>query len=295
MEYPRAHFTNNAGAFVLSGSELTIGAGGITNISANGQIINNSITLATNQTWYATSNTFTFNGNINNVTHLLTITGSSNSYINGVISGTNGLTKTGAGTLTLTASDFYGGLTTVSAGVLKIQHGSALGTTTTGTTVSSGAALQLQGDIAVDGETLTLNGSGILGSGALRSLSGSNWWSGAITLACSSTIGADAGTLDLEANIANATLTTTFTNAGTILLNGGLVGGTGKLVKNGPGLLLLGGSNTYSGTTTFNDGTVRCGAAGTLSSASAVTVNTNAILDLNDFSQTIASLAGAGG
>src|SRR5471030_953962 len=68
-------FSNNAGVFVLGGSTLTIRAGGVTNSSANGQIINNAITLASNQTWIATSGTLAFNGNINNGTNLLTVNG----------------------------------------------------------------------------------------------------------------------------------------------------------------------------------------------------------------------------
>lgn len=74
-------FSNNAGAFVLNGSALNIRAGGVTNSSANAQIINNAITLATNQTWSATSGILTFNGNVNNVTNLLTIAGNFNGSV----------------------------------------------------------------------------------------------------------------------------------------------------------------------------------------------------------------------
>ncbi len=141
---------------------------------------------------------------------------------------------------------------------------------------------------------MSISGTGVGGIGALRNISGSNSWSGAITLAASSTIDADAGTLDVEANIVNSTSTATFTNVGTIIFNGALGSGTGAFVKYGTGLLSLGGTNTYTGTTTIYAGTVQCNMAGTLSSASAFTVNTNGTLNLNGFNQTIASLAGTG-
>ncbi len=423
-------FSNSA--FVLGGSALNIRAGGITNSSANGQTINNAITLWTNQTWSATAGILTFNGSISNldVTNQLTIVGNFNSFITGAISGTggftktgtgtnylsgantysgptivsagvlniqnssalgsgpagavvasgatlelqggvtvtnsvtlsgtgvsalgalrsftnnnawngpialaaaatigcdtnsltlgtggivisnflatvtcsgnitangsigngtNGLTKAGVGTLTLMASNSYGGLTTVGAGILNVQNSSALSGTST--TVTSGAQLQLQGGITVAGETLTLSGTGITNSGAFRSMSGSNSWSGTITNAAASTIDADAGTLYLGGNIINSTFATTFTNAGAIILNGALGSGTGGLTKIGTGLLQLGGANKYTGTTTVGAGTVQFIASGSASSATAVTVNAGGTMDLNGFNESILSLAGAG-
>lgn len=287
-------FNNTAGGFVLGGSTLTIGNGGVVNNCTNPQTISNAIALAANQTWSATSGSIVFAGNVNNNTNLLTVSGTSNMLISGVISGTGGLTKTGSGTNTLSGVNTYGGQTTVSAGVLAVLNGAALGATASGATVSSGAALQLQGGIVVTGENLTLSGNGIGGGGALRSVSGSNTWNGTITLAANSTIGCDAGTFALQANIINSTLQTTFTNAGVIIFNGVLGNGTGGFVKVGTGLLSLGGANTYSGTTTISGGTVQFSVSGGASSASAVTVNAGGTLDLNGFNETILSLAGAG-
>jgi autotransporter-associated beta strand protein len=426
-------FNSTAGAFVLGGNSLTIRAGGITNSSANPQTINNAITLRTNQTWNASVGSLSFNGNINNGTNLLTLAGNANSLISGSISGTGGLTKTGTGTntlsgantysgittisagvikiqnntalgstnanalvasgatlqllggisvgnkpltlsgtgisasgalrslsgnnswggvitlaaattigcdtntltlglggivnstflttfsdvgnitvtgpigngtggvtksgtgtLTLTSTNSYGGLTTVSAGVLNVQNSAALGTTAAGTVVSSGAALQLQGGFDVVGETLNLNGTGISTSGAFRNISGSNSWSGGITLAGTTTIGADAGTLYFGANITNAAFTATFTNNGTLILGGVLGSGTGGLTKVGTGTLVVNSANSYTGATTVNGGTLQFGAAGNLPAISAVTVNTNATVDLNGFNESLLSLAGAG-
>ena len=62
------------------------------------------------------------------------------------------------------------------------------------------------------------------------------------------------------------------------------------------GMLTLSGANTYSGATTINAGTLQAGAANALSANSAVTLaNTaGATLDLNNFNNTIYSLAGGG-
>ncbi|HWN93708.1 MAG TPA: autotransporter-associated beta strand repeat-containing protein, partial [Methylomirabilota bacterium] len=190
-------FSNSTGAFVLAGSTLKIRAGGVTNSSTNSPIINNAITLGTNQTWNAASRTLTFNGDINNVTNLLTITGNFNSFIGGVISGTGGLTKTGTGTNALAGANTYSGITTIGAGAINIQNSAALGSTSAGTVIASGATLQVQAEISVTNEPLTLNGTGVSALGALRSLGGDNSWGGVITLAAAATIACDTNNLIL--------------------------------------------------------------------------------------------------
>jgi outer membrane autotransporter protein len=74
-----------------------------------------------------------------------------------------------------------------------------------------------------------------------------------------------------------------------------LITGAGVL-NHYAGTTILTGANTYSGATTISGGTLQAGAANTLSGSSAVTLaNTaGATLDLNNFSQTIGSLAGGG-
>src|SRR5213075_3023624 len=109
-------------------------------------------------------------------------TNSNDLALSGVVSGAGSLTKSGAGTLTLSGANTYSGLTTISAGVLNIQNNTALGTTAAGTSVTSGAALQIQGGITVGAEALTLSGTGISSDGALRNISGANSYAGDITL-----------------------------------------------------------------------------------------------------------------
>src|SRR5437868_7763939 len=120
-------FASGAGAFNLSsnaGTEvLTIGTGGITNSSSNVQTISSPLVLGAAQTWNASTAGLTINSaTVTNGGFLLTISGANNTSIAAAISGTGGLTKSGAGILTLngTTANTYTGLTTVSAGELDL-------------------------------------------------------------------------------------------------------------------------------------------------------------------------------
>jgi autotransporter-associated beta strand protein len=93
------------------------------------------------------------------------------------------------------------------------------------------------------------------------------------------TLQSQGGTIDTNGN--NATLS-------------GTISGPGGLTKVGLGTLTLSGSSTYAGATNVNAGTLQAGAVNALSPFSAFTVAGGATLELNNFNQTIGSLAGAG-
>ncbi len=133
-------------ALALSGTSLTIGAGGITiNGSAGAVALNGGVTLGAAQSWTNnSSNTFTVGSTVAEGAALLTLNGTGNTIINGAISGTGGLTASGSGTLTLTGTNTYTGATAVSAGNLSVTGaigsggGTAVSTSSTGTlTVSN--------------------------------------------------------------------------------------------------------------------------------------------------------------
>ena len=100
-----------------------------------------------------------------------------------------GILKTGNGQLVLSGNNSYTGTTTVHQGAVDVLSTNALGSTEAGTTVADGATLQLQGNVTTAAEPLTLNGIGVEDAfspvwyyGALQTVSGSNTYSGPITL-----------------------------------------------------------------------------------------------------------------
>ena len=178
------------------------------------------------------------------------------------------VTKAGSGVMVFSGANTYSGATTVSAGVLNIQNATALGTTAAGTTVASGAALQLQGGISVGAETLALSGTGVSSDGALRNISGNNTYGGTITNTAAARINSDAGTLTLSGNINATNQAITFGGAGNIVANGAITNSTAGLTKDGAGTLTLAVANTYSGATTVSGGTLAVN--GSINSAATV-------------------------
>ena len=171
------------------------------------------------------------------------------------IYGPGTLTKNGTGTTVINTSNGYTGVTSVNAGVLNIRTATALGDVIAGTTVASGAALEIQGGITTAAEALTLNGSGVSSGGALRNISGNNGWGVPVALASASSIGVDADTLTLP----------------------GLTGAFG-LTKVGAGTLNITGATAVT-STTVEAGTLYMGAQSgastttTLGAANPVTLN----------------------
>jgi autotransporter-associated beta strand protein len=93
------------------------------------------------------------------------------------LSSVNGsLTKLGSGTLTLTAANSFSGGTTVSAGTLRLENSSALGTSSGVSINGSSAAVELAGGISIDRPAAMPGGS------TIRNVSGTNAWAGSISL-----------------------------------------------------------------------------------------------------------------
>ncbi len=153
--------------------------------------------------------------------------------LQGGLSGAFSLNKAGAGILELDATT-YTGATTVSAGILRADSNDSLAGTSS-VTVSSGAALQLNGVTTSAATPLTLNGTGVGGNGALESL-GNNTYTGLITLGSAASIGSDSGTLAL-------TNTGIITGSGFGLLLTGTASGTlASVIGTGAGTLTKSGA-----------------------------------------------------
>ncbi len=122
---------------------------------------------------------------------------------------------------------------------------------------------------------------------------------GAASLGAGSTLTFNGGTLQAAAALSlnNAIVLngtgTLDTNGNDVTLAGNITGG-GGVTKQGTGTLTLSGASTYAGATAINDGTLKAGAVNAFSSSSAHTVAAGHTLDLNNFSQAVGSLAGAG-
>jgi autotransporter-associated beta strand protein len=183
--------------------------------------------------------------------------------IDAVMTGAGGgLTTAGAGRLVLSGNSGTGFTGATSVGgttILNIQNAGALGTIAGATTVSTANTLELQGNIAVGAEALSLNGTGMTtygAIGALRNVSGDNTWGGAITLAGATRINSDSGTLTLQGAISGATIGLTIGGAGNTTITNVIGTTSGTLTKDGAGTLTLSGANTFTGAATLGGGTV---------------------------------------
>nr|MCU0782391.1 autotransporter-associated beta strand repeat-containing protein [Akkermansiaceae bacterium] len=206
-------------------------------------------------------------GSVNLGTATLT-TGGRNATTNyaGVIGGTGGLTKTGTGVQYLSGSNTFSGPTSVNAGYLVLQNNSALGGSTA--TVASGATLQLENNINLAGNAVTISGTGVGGTrGALASWSGDNTWGGSVTLAADSSFFVASGNFTIS----------------------GAIGGGYAVTKTGNGALILSGANDYTGGTTAGAGTLALGASNVLPDTTNVTLG-GATLAASSFTDTVGTL-----
>ena len=246
---------------ISTAEPLTIGGtgigstGAIRNISGSNNI---TATVQLNAESYIQSDagtlTLSATNAINGTNHSLTLKGAGDGIVSGTITtGSGTLSKSNGGKWTLSGANTYTGATSITGGVLNIQNATALGTTSGGVTVS--AALELQNNITVGNESLSLTGGGISSNGALRNISGTNEYQGSITLTGNTIIQCDAGTLNLtNANTITGTFTLNLEGAGNINITGIISTSTGTLTKIDGGTVTLTGVNTYTGLTTVTGG-----------------------------------------
>ena len=200
MVFANITFNTGAAPFVLGGNVLNL-AGNITNNnSLNAQVISLPLALTGSRIV-----------NVANRPGSLTLTSAVSET-----GGTGfGLTKTGNGLLTLSASNAFTGPVVVNGGTLSVAADTSLGlvpgAVTAGSIVLNDGAFRVTGAISINtNRSITLGGSG--------------------------------GTIDLSANVTDDS---TISGAGN------------SLAKTGSGQLTLGGTNSYTGSTIVNDGTLK--------------------------------------
>ena len=256
--------------------------------------------------------TFSTNANLNGGTRTITVatgvtgTFSSTSVISDGTGGSGGLTKAGPGTLTLTGTNTYTGNTTINAGTVIVNtpassSGSRVGSAVVinGGTLRTDAANELGftsgnvADLTVNGggtfnnngnnayvNNLTLsNNATMTGAGFVGLMGGSLTQTG--NGAIQATISASLKLADSSGAAKNATFTIAGDNpAGDLMVNGVVQGG-GSLTKAGAGVLALSATNTYTGNTTVNAGTLALTNNGSLASSPNIIVGSGGTFDVS--------------
>lgn len=153
---------SNSGILQLGGFSQSIVGLGTTGAGTANSVLGGSSTSTSVLSVNTASGTQTYSGTLGGV-------GNNNTGANNNL----GFIKNGAGTFVLNAANNYTGGTTVAQGTLMLGNSAALGnngatlaSTATGTVVSSGATLDLNGQSNVQG-VITLNGTGVGNGGAL--------------------------------------------------------------------------------------------------------------------------------
>ena len=270
-------FAGNAGHFDIQGSTLTIGSGGVTTSAATQQDVSNAVILGVAQTFRTAGNfALVFNSTVNTNGNLLTVDAAQgNVLFFGVISGSGGLTKTGASTLRLngTVANLYSGATTVNAGSLELGK-------TAGVNAIAGA-LNLSGSASVvwqAGNQIANTSAVSLTAFSVLNLNGFSDSIGSLSLSAG-TVQTGAGVLTLNGNVVSAATNVaqitgaldlggaqrTFDVANNVAIEKDLIVpatiANGSLLKNGVGTLFLGGANTFAGGATVSGGELMVGNA----------------------------------
>ena len=200
-----AGVTDTIGSLTMTGGSVTTGTG--------------TLTLGGNVTSNASATSATITGNLAlGATRTFTIADGAagdDMSISAIISGAGfGITKEGAGTLTLSGANTYTGKTIINNGTLSIANENRLG-------ANPGA---------FTADQLTLNG-GTLRATATFTMNDANR---------GITLGSSGGIFDVD-----PTFTLSVAN---------LIAGSGYLIKNGSGTLSLSGTNSFSGFLSVREG-----------------------------------------
>jgi outer membrane autotransporter protein len=190
----------------------------------------------------------------------------------------NGTVTMLAGTTIFTGDSTYTGRSIIHAGTLQLGDGGTTGSITGNVTNHGIFAINRLDAFSFDG---VISGSGAFEQNGIGTtvLTGANTYTGGTTLnagiaqiahdgnfgAPGGTLAFNGGTLRTTASLTTTRATTLGAKGGTIetqsgvLTHNGTVSGSGALAKTGPGTLVLGVNNSYTGGTVLKDGRINLG------------------------------------
>ncbi|MQR01648.1 autotransporter-associated beta strand repeat-containing protein [Glaciimonas soli] len=252
----------NLNAGVLNvGSDANLGAAA-SNLTFNGGTLQTSGSFTSDRAvMINTSGTIDTQGNSNTLT--------------GVIAGVGALDKQGSGTLILTGDNTYGGGTTISAGTLQLGNGGTSGSIV-GDVLNNGALVVDRSDATTLSGVISGNGSLTQAGAGTTILTGDNTYTGGTAI--------NAGTLQIGDGGTSGSIAGNVNNNGALIVDrsdaltlSSVISGNGSLTQAGTGTTVLTGTNTYTGDTAINAGTLQIGDGGT-SGSIAGNVNNNGAL-----------------
>jgi len=271
-------------------------AGAVTINPGNTLTISNNIDLS-----LATTN-LTLNCNLSlGGTNVWNVASGRTLTVGGIVSGSNPVTKQGAGTVILAGNNTYAGGTTISGGTLQIGNGGSAGSIgSTAGVANSGSLFYNRSDASLN-EGYMISGSGsvtMVGTGVVT-LSGTNTYSGATAVST--------GELDITNRAGTGSGTIYVGNTAAITATLGIQGGTFNLGGNalyvGLGASASGVVNQSGGTVSFTGGgclLVGNGATGTYNLSGGTLSSTYAVgsrgvmLGVNPNANATFNLSGSG-
>lgn len=219
------------------------------------------------------SGTLTLTGGVTGAGNNLNLVGTGAGIESGVIATTTAtVTKNGTGSWALTGLNTFSGAVTITSGTLIANTlanagiNSSLGTGSTTPTIAIAATGVLQYTGTGHSTSRVIN---VTADGGTIDASGS-------------------GTLTLSGGITGSNNNVNLVGSGNGIQNGIISTSSGTLTKSGSGTWQLGAANTFTGTTTINNGTLQYTVSNALATG-AVTVN-GGIFDIGTFSDAVGTV-----
>ncbi len=289
---------SGAGSITLGGATLTLDetggsrtfSGNITGTGSLNKSGSHTLVLSGNNTYagelFLSGGTLSVGASSN-----LGNTGTDLVFLGGTLQTTGSFTNSRS----VTIGPFNSGTFNVDTSTTLTQSGLVTGDSTTtliktgdGTFILSSASSGFGGLINITGGTFQF------GSGdTVANSTDVNVSSGA-TFSLTQTEGIDALSGAGNVTIASGQLLEVGLENSSSTFSGIISGVNGRFGKAGTGVLTLAGSNTYTGATTITGGTLRLSGSGQLADQTDVDISAGATFDLNNVSDAIDSLTGAG-